>query len=258
MKNRNSALKIVSWNVNGLRSILKKNFMEFIESEEPDILCLQETKAAPEQVELDIPYKHHFWNTAEKKGYSGTAVFCKKEPIAASYGIGIEKHDREGRVITLDFGSWYLVDVYVPNSQRGLTRLDYRHTEWDVDFLAHLKKIEKKKPVVFCGDLNVAHKEIDLARPKDNRHNAGFTDEERAGFDNIISAGFIDTFREFESGPGHYSWWSYMAQAREKNIGWRIDYFCISSSLRDKLQKAYIMPQIGGSDHAPVVVEMSL
>lgn len=258
MKNKNSALKIISWNVNGLRSILKKNFMEFIESEKPDILCLQETKTGSDQVELDIPYKYRFWNSAEKKGYSGTAVFCKNKPLAASYGIGIEKHDREGRVVTLDFGSWYLVNVYVPNSQRGLLRLNYRHKEWDIDFLAYLKKIEGEKPVVFCGDLNVAHKEIDLARPKDNRHNAGFADEERAGFDNIISAGFIDTFREFESGPGHYSWWSYMGQAREKNIGWRIDYFCISSSIRDKLQKAYIMPQTGGSDHAPVAVEMNL
>jgi exodeoxyribonuclease-3 len=251
-------LKIISWNVNGIRAVLKKNFLAFIDSEQPDILCLQETKAEPEQVELHLPgYPFRFWNSAQKKGYSGTAIFCKKEPLSVSYGIGIEKHDLEGRVITADFGAWYLVDVYVPNSQRGIERLDYRHKEWDVDFLAYLKKIEEKKPVIFCGDLNVAHKEIDLARPKNNHHNAGFTDEERAGFDNIIAAGFLDTFREFESGGGHYSWWSYMGHSREKNIGWRVDYFCISASLRNKLKKAYILPAVTDSDHAPVAVEMT-
>ena len=251
-------MKLISWNVNGIRAVLKKNFLEFVETEKPDILCLQETKAEPQQVELNLPaYPHKLWNSAEKKGYSGTAIFAKQEPVSVTYGIGIEKHDREGRVITADFGSWYLVNVYVPNSQRGLERLDYRHKEWDVDFLAYLKNLEKKQPVVFCGDLNVAHKEIDIARPKNNHHNAGFTDEERAGFDNIVSAGFIDTFREFEPAGGHYTWWSYMGQARLNNIGWRIDYFCISASLRDKLKKAYILPNVTGSDHAPIVAEIN-
>lgn len=250
-------MKLVSWNVNGIRSVLKKNFMEFINSEKPDVLCLQETKASPEQVELVLPdYPFMYWNSAEKKGYSGTAVFSRKEPVSVSYGMGIEKHDHEGRVITADFGDWFLVDVYVPNAKRGLERLEYRHREWDVDFLAFLKELEKKKPVVFCGDLNVAHEDIDLARPKDNRGNAGFTDEEREGFDHIVEAGFIDTFRYFEKGPGHYSWWSNFAKARERNIGWRIDYFCISSSLEKKLKKAWIMADVTGSDHAPVAVDM--
>ncbi len=250
-------MKLVSWNVNGIRSVLKKNFMEFINTEKPDVLCLQETKASPEQVELELPdYPFMYWNSAEKKGYSGTAVFSRREPVSVAYNMGIEKHDREGRVITADFGSWYLVDVYVPNAKRGLERLEYRYREWDVDFLAFLKELERKKPVVFCGDLNVAHEDIDLARPKDNRGNAGFTDEEREGFDNIVKAGFIDTFRYFEKGPGHYSWWSNFAKARERNIGWRIDYFCISSSLEKKLKKAWIMADVPGSDHAPVAVDM--
>lgn len=238
---------------------MKKNFRGFIDEADADILCLQETKASPEQAELDLPqYPFRYWNTAEKKGYSGTAVFSKREPLSVSYGMGIEKHDREGRIITADFGGWYLVDVYVPNSRRELERLPYRHKEWDPDFLAYLKALERKQPVVFCGDMNVAHEEIDIARPNDNRHNAGFTDEERQGFDNITAAGFIDTFRHLEKGGGHYSWWSYMANARERNIGWRIDYFCISSSLESRLKRAWIMAEVKGSDHAPVAVEIEL
>jgi len=252
-------MKIVSWNVNGMRAILKKDFLEFVERENADIICVQETKAMPEQVDLNLPvYPYNYWNWAVKRGYSGTAVFSKHKPLKHINDMGVEKHDHEGRVLALEFESFFLVNVYTPNSQRGLERLDYRHNEWDIDFLNYLKKLEKTKPVIFCGDLNVAHKEIDLARPKDNRRNAGFTDEEREGFDNIVKAGFIDTFREFEKGGGHYTWWSYMAKAREKNIGWRIDYFCISPSLRPALQKSYILPEVMGSDHAPVVLEISI
>ena len=250
-------MKIISWNVNGIRAVLKKGFLEFLEREDPDIICLQETKATPDQVELELPdYPHMYWNSAVKKGYSGTAVFSKIQPLNAVNDMGIEKHDQEGRVLALEFPEWFLVNVYVPNSQRGLERLDYRQKEWDKDFLAYLKELEKSKPVIFCGDMNVAHKEIDLARPKDNRRNAGFTDEERAGFDNLVNAGFIDTFREFESGGGHYTWWSYMANAREKNIGWRIDYFCVSPELKGSLKKSYILPEVMGSDHAPIVLEI--
>lgn len=252
-------MKIISWNVNGIRAVIKKGFLEFLEKEDPDIICLQETKAMPEQVELDLPaYPHRYWNWAEKKGYSGTAIFSKQEALEAVNGIGVEKHDNEGRVITLDLGSCHLVNVYVPNAKRGLERLDYRHGEWDVDFLKYLKKLARKKSLVFCGDLNVAHREIDLARPDSNHNNAGFTDEEREGFDNIIKAKFIDTFREFESGGGHYTWWSYMGGARAKNIGWRIDYFCVTPDLKSKLRTSYILPEVMGSDHAPIVMEIDL
>jgi len=248
-------MKIISWNVNGLRSILTKGFMDFIKQYKPDIICLQEIKAMPEQVVLDMPeYPHKFWNSAQKKGYSGTAIFSKQKPLRAANDMDIAKHDNEGRVITAEFDKFFLVNVYTPNSQRTLDRLGYREFEWDPDFLSFVKSLEKEKPVIFCGDLNVAHKEIDLARPNDNRKNAGFTDQERKGFDNIISAGFIDTFREFNKEGGHYSWWSYMAQARSKNIGWRIDYFCISPALRPKLKDSYILPDVMGSDHAPVVL----
>ncbi len=220
---------------------------------------MQETKARPEQVEIELPqYPHQYWNSAEKKGYSGTAVFSKVEPITDLYGMNIEKHDSEGRMITLEFKDFFLTNIYVPNSKRELERLDYRQNEWDRDMLNYIKKLEKTKPVIFCGDLNVAHKEIDLANPKTNRRNAGFTDEEREGFDRIVESGFIDTFREFEKEGGHYSWWSYMRQAREKNIGWRIDYFCISPTIRPALKKAYILPEVMGSDHAPVVIEIDL
>ncbi len=250
-------MKIISWNVNGIRAVLNKGFLEFVERESPDVLCLQEVKAMREQVELDLPrYPHVYWNSAEKKGYSGTAVFSKIPALSYTRGIGAQKHDTEGRVITLEFGAFFLVNVYVPNSQRGLERLDYRHREWDVDLLKYLRNLEKKKPVVFCGDLNVAHREIDLANPKGNQGNAGFTPEERAGFDNIVSAGFVDTFREFEKGGGHYTWWSYMGRAREKNVGWRIDYFIVSPVLMPSIRKSYILPDVMGSDHAPIVLEI--
>ena len=255
----NSSIKIISWNVNGIRAIQKKGFNDFIKEYDPDILCLQETKAHPDQVNLNMEeLPHRYWNSAEKKGYSGTSVFLKKEPINNSNDIGIKKHDNEGRVITLELEGYYLVNVYTPNSKRDLSRLNYRQNEWDVDFLKYLKKLEKKKPVIFCGDLNVAHKEIDLKNPSTNKKNAGFTVEEREGFSNYIKFGFIDTFREFNNDGGHYTWWSYMFNARQKNIGWRIDYFCVSSSLKDKLIKSYILPEVMGSDHAPVVLEINI
>lgn len=251
-------MKLISWNVNGIRAALGKGLAEFFAAEGPDILCLQETKAHPDQVDmawLDDRY-HQFWNSAEKRGYSGTAIFSKEEPVAASYGFGQMKHDGEGRVITLEFPDYYVVTVYTPNSQNELRRLDYR-MEWDRAFLRHLRKLEKHKPVVFCGDLNVAHKEIDLARPKQNRKSAGFSDEERAGFDKLVKAGFVDTFREFDQGPDNYTWWSYRAGARGKNVGWRIDYWCISEALRDRLKSAGIRADVMGSDHCPVVLELT-
>ena len=251
-------MKIISWNVNGIRAAIKKGFYDFMENENPDIICLQETKAHKDQVDLKLPdYPYQFWNSAIKKGYSGTAIFSKIKPISITNDLGIDKHDKEGRVITAEFSNFFLVTVYTPNSKRELLRLDYRQKEWDIDFLKYLKELEKSKPVVFCGDLNVAHKEIDLKNPKTNRKNAGFTDEERMGFDNYISEGFIDTFREFEKGEGHYTWWSYMFQARSRNVGWRIDYFCISESLRSNLKNAYILKDVMGSDHAPVVMEIN-
>lgn len=248
-------MKLACWNVNGIRSILTKGFLNYVSDENPDILCLQETKAHPEQVDLVLPSYAHFWNSAQKKGYSGTAIFSKKEAVSFSYGMGIEKHDLEGRVITLEFDSYFLVDVYTPNSKRELERLDYR-MEWDRDFLKFLKKLEKKKPVILCGDLNVAHKEIDLANPKTNRRNAGFTDEEREGFNNLVEAGFIDSFRHFNQGSGHYTWWSYFANSRARNIGWRIDYFCVSQALASHMKAAGIRPKVMGSDHCPVFLEV--
>ncbi len=246
-------MKLISWNVNGIRSCQKKGFEDFVIRETPDILCLQETKAHADQVSLNIsPEYHAIWNSAEKKGYSGTAVFAKSAPLNVLHGLGLEDHDKEGRVITLELPDFFLVNVYTPNSKDQLQRLSYRHKEWDVLFLKHLKQLEKTKPVVFCGDLNVAHQEIDLARPNDNRFSAGFTDEEREGFSNYIQAGFIDSFREFEKGGGHYSWWSFRTAARERNVGWRIDYWCISAALRPRLKKAWIMPEVMGSDHCPV------
>ena len=251
-------MKIISWNVNGIRAIIKKGFYDFIDEYKPDILCLQETKAHPEQVDIKLnQYPYQFWNSAEKKGYSGTAIFSKKEPLSVKNNIGIDKHDNEGRVITVEFEDYFLVTVYTPNSKRELLRLEYRAQEWDIDFLKYLKKLEEEKPVIFCGDLNVAHKEIDLKNPKTNKRNAGFTDEERSGFDNYIASGFIDTFREFEKGEGHYTWWSYMFNSRAKNVGWRIDYFCISQILRSKLAKSYILKDVMGSDHAPVAIEIN-
>ena len=249
--------KIISWNVNGIRAAQKKGFNDFIKKEKPDIICLQETKAHPDQVNIGLDdYKYKYWNSAQKKGYSGTAIFSKIKPIEIEYGLNIDKHDSEGRVITLYFSNYNLVTVYTPNSKRDLSRLDYRQKEWDTDFLKFLKTIENDNPVIFCGDLNVAHKEIDLKNPKTNKRNAGFTDEEREGFDNYINAGFIDTFREFNSDAEHYTWWSYMFNARKRNIGWRIDYFCVSKILKDKLKKSYILPDVMGSDHAPVVLEI--
>ncbi len=248
-------MKLISWNVNGIRAILKKGFLDFAKKEKPDILCLQEIKAHPSQVDSILEDYEQFWSDAKKKGYSGTAVFSKKKPKSVSYGIGIKEHGNEGRVITLEFDKFFLVNVYVPNAQRGLTRLKYRQ-KWDKDFLAYLKKLEKKKPVVFCGDLNVAHKEIDLANPKANVKNAGFTPEERAGFSKIIDSGFVDTFREFHKEAGQYSWWTYRFNARAKNIGWRIDYFCVSKRFMKNVKDSYILPKVIGSDHAPVVLEL--
>ncbi len=248
-------MKIISWNVNGIRAVLGKGFLKFIESENPDIVCIQETKAHPDQVDKIMhDYEHHYWHSAKKKGYSGTAIFSKIKPISVLYGDG-PMNDDEGRVITLEFKKYHLVTVYTPNSQRGLTRLKHRKN-WDKNFLKFLKDLEKKKPVIFCGDLNVAHKEIDIARPKSNIHNAGFTIEEREGFDNYIKAGFIDTFREFNKEPENYTWWSYMFKARERNVGWRIDYFCTSKSLRKHLKDAFILPKVMGSDHCPVGIKL--
>ena len=252
-------MKFISWNVNGIRACQKKGFEDFVTREQPDFLCLQETKAESHQVELKLePSYHSHWHSAEKKGYSGTAVFSKIEPMAVRFGLGLDEHDKEGRIITLEYPEYFLVNVYTPNSKDQLQRLPYRHKEWDVLFLQHLKKLELKKPVLVCGDLNVAHNEIDLARPHDNHFSAGFTDEERAGFSNLMAAGFIDTFREFEKGGGHYSWWSFRTAARERNVGWRIDYWLISQSLRSRLKRAWIMPEVMGSDHCPVGIELDV
>jgi exodeoxyribonuclease-3 len=249
-------MKLISWNVNGLRAVLKKNFLEFLDAEKPDILCLQETKCSPDQVEQLWPAHYTtFWNCAVKPGYSGTAIFTRQRPLKVTPHLGIADHDQEGRVLTAEYDDFFLVNVYVPNAKRELTRLAYRQ-QWDKDFLKFLKKLEKKKPVVWCGDLNVAHTEIDLANPKANVKNHGFTPEERAGFDAYVAAGFLDTFREFEKGPKHYTWWSQMGTARARNIGWRLDYFLISQSLRPRLKRATILPHIMGSDHCPVTIEL--
>ncbi len=249
-------MKLLSWNVNGLRAVLRKNFLEFLAAETPDILCLQETKCRPEDVEQLWPADYTtYWNSAEKKGYSGTAIFTRTRPLQVTQGIGVAEHDREGRVLTAEYADFILVNSYVPNSQRELTRLPYRQ-QWDRDFLAYLKGLEKRKPVIWCGDLNVAHTEIDLANPKANVKNHGFTPEERAGFGAALAAGFVDTFREFEKGPGHYTWWSPMGGARGRNVGWRIDYFLASVALRPRLKSAFIRPEIVGSDHCPVGLEL--
>ena len=250
-------MKIISWNVNGIRAVLKKGFLDFISDMDPDIICIQETKAHPEQVELELNnYPYKFWNSATKKGYSGTAIFSKIKPISIDYDLKIKKHDDEGRVICFELEKYYLITVYTPNSKRDLSRLEYRQKEWDIDFLNYLKEKEKNKPVVFCGDLNVAHKEIDLKNPKTNKRNAGFTEEERSGFDNYMKAGFIDTFRIFNKEEGHYTWWSYMFNSRAKNVGWRIDYFCVSKLLKNKIKKSIILPEVMGSDHAPILIEI--
>lgn len=246
--------KLISWNVNGLRACVTKGFLDYFKEADADVFCLQETKLQEGQIDLDLPGYHQYWNYAEKKGYSGTAMFTKEEPLSVTYGIGAEEHDKEGRVITAEFEGYYVVTCYTPNSQDGLARLPYRR-EWNAAFLAYLKKLEEKKPVVFCGDLNVAHKEIDLKNPKTNRKNAGFTDEEREDFTTLLNAGFIDTFRYFyPDAEGIYSWWSYRFSARAKNAGWRIDYFCVSESLKDRLEGASIHTEVFGSDHCPVEV----
>jgi exodeoxyribonuclease III len=250
-------MKIVSWNVNGLRAVLKKGFLNFMDETQPDVLCLQETKCHPgdvQNVAWPLGYEVHF-SAAVKKGYSGTAVFTRVAPLSVVEGIGLADHDQEGRTLTVEFADFYLVNVYVPNAQHELARLPYRQ-RWDGDFLQYLKTLEKQKPVITCGDLNVAHQEIDLARPKANVGNPGFSDEERAGFEALLKAGFIDTFREFEKGPGHYSWWTYRAGARDRNIGWRIDYFLASQSLRPRLEQAWISPEVMGSDHCPVGLKL--
>ena len=245
-------MRLISWNVNGIRACMEKGFMDFFKEADADIFCLQETKLQAGQIEMDLPGYHQYWNYAQKKGYSGTALFTKTEPLSVAYGIGIEEHDQEGRVITAEFEEFYVVTVYTPNAQRELTRLPYR-MEWEAAFLAYLKKLEENKPVIFCGDLNVAHKEIDLKNPKTNRKNAGFTDEERGCFTKVLESGFVDTFRYFYPDlEGVYSWWSYMFQARAKNVGWRIDYFVASESLKDKLLDASIHTKVMGSDHCPV------
>lgn len=245
-------MKLISWNVNGLRACVGKGFLDFVQAQEADIFCIQETKLQEGQIDLNLPGYHQYWNYAEKKGYSGTAVFTKEEPLSVVNGIGIEEHDHEGRVITLEYPDFYFITVYTPNSQNELARLDYR-MKWEEDFLSYLKKLEEKKPVIFCGDLNVAHKEIDLKNPKTNRMNAGFTDEERAKFTALTDAGFIDTFRYFYPDlEGAYSWWSYRFSARAKNAGWRIDYFLVSQSLKDRLRDSLIYKDVMGSDHCPV------
>ena len=245
-------MKLISWNVNGIRACVGKNFMEFFNEVDADIFCLQETKLQENQIDLQLEGYYQYWNYAKKKGYSGTAIFTKKEPLNVIYGMGIEEHDQEGRLITLEFEDFYMVTVYTPNSQSELKRLNYR-MKWEDDFKKYLKELDKKKPVIVCGDLNVAHKEIDLKNPKTNRKNAGFTDEERNKFTELLNAGFIDTFRYFyPTEENIYSWWSYRFKAREKNAGWRIDYFCTSKDLEENLVSAYIHTEILGSDHCPI------
>ena len=244
--------KYISWNVNGLRACMEKGFMDFFREAGADAFCLQETKLQEGQISLDLPGYRQYWNYAEKKGYSGTAIFTKEEPLSVSYGIGIEEHDHEGRVITLEYPDHYLITVYVPNSKDDLSRIPYRMT-WEDDFLKYVKKLEEKKPVVYCGDLNVAHNEIDLKNPSSKHHNAGFTDEERSKFDQVLANGFTDTFRFFYPDKKEcYSWWSYRFKARERNAGWRIDYFMTSKCLDDKLRGASIHSEVFGSDHCPV------
>ena len=252
-------MKLTTWNVNGIRSVLNKGALqEYVLEAQPDILCLQETKAQPEQVDLGMEFEgyHAYWNSAVKKGYSGTAIFTKEEPISVQYGLGIEEHDQEGRVITAEYADYYLVTVYTPNAKRDLTRLSYRQV-WEDDFLAFIKKLEETKPVIFCGDLNVAHKEIDLANPKTNTKNAGFTKEEREKFDQIVENGLVDVFRyRYPDTVGAYTWWSYMGGARARNIGWRIDYFVVSEVLTSRIQEVKIRADVTGSDHCPVEMEI--
>jgi exodeoxyribonuclease-3 len=263
-------MKIISWNVNGLRAVHKKGlFLPFIEKYRPDIICLQETKSKQEQNEIDLPEYLEYWNSAEKPGYSGTAIFCKEKPLKVIFGFSEKlkaKYDlkdkygdpnTEGRVLTAEFSDFFLVNVYTPNSKGDLSRLVLRHKKWDVAFLEHLKTLEKTKPVIFCGDLNVAHTIDDLANPKQNEGEHGFTKEEREGIDKIISAGFVDTFRNFTTGNGHYTWWTHWANARERNVGWRIDYFFVSKKLLPKIKSSKILSEVLGSDHCPIELEIS-
>ncbi len=245
-------MKLISWNVNGLRACVTKGFADFLAAEEPDVICLQETKMQREQAEFEFSGYKEYWNSAEKKGYSGTAIFSRTEPLAVTYDLGVEEHDHEGRVITAEYPDFYLVNVYTPNSKRELERLEYRMV-WEDAFQDYVEKLDKIKPVIICGDLNVAHKEIDLKNPKTNRRNAGFTDEEREKMTQFLNRGFIDSFRFFYPDlEGAYSWWSYMFQARKKNAGWRIDYFLVSEKLKNKMEKAEIYNEVLGSDHCPV------
>lgn len=249
-------MKLISWNVNGIRACLNKGFAESFKQLDADIFCIQETKCQPEQIELEFEGYTSYWNSAEKKGYSGTAIFTKQKPLNVTYGIGIEEHDKEGRVITLEFEKFYMVDIYTPNSKRELERLDYRQI-WEDEIRKYLLKLNETKPVIMCGDLNVAHKEIDLKNPKTNRRNAGFTDEERQKMTELLDAGFIDSFRYlYPDKENAYSWWSYMGHAREKNVGWRIDYFIVSKSIENQIKEAKIYPEIMGSDHCPVGLEI--
>ena len=253
-------MRLLSWNVNGIRAALNKGAAEAITNAAPDILCLQETKARPEQVELplDLGGYKTYWNSAEKPGYSGTAIFTREEPLQVTLGMNLEEHDREGRVLTAEYPDFVLVNVYTPNAQDGLRRLDYR-LEWDAAFRAYLAHLEetRKKPVIFCGDLNVAHQEIDIARPKENRKSAGFSDQERASFSQLLESGFVDTFRHFHPDQAEaYSWWSFRARARERNVGWRLDYFGVSRPFMGRVTSACILPEITGSDHCPVGIEL--
>lgn len=249
-------MKLISWNVNGIRACVKNGFLDFFEKENADIFCLQETKVQEDQIPFNLEGYYQYWNFAQKKGYSGTAIFTKSEPMKIIYGIGRDEHDKEGRVITLEFEKHYVVTVYTPNSQRGLARLEYRMS-WEEEFLKFIKDLEKNKPVIFCGDLNVAHQEIDLKNPSSNKKNAGFTMEERNKFGEIIKSGFIDSFRYFYPDKIHaYTWWSYMFNARANNAGWRIDYFCVSKMLKDRLKAAVIYNDVMGSDHCPIGLEI--
>lgn len=251
-------MKLISWNVNGIRACLNKGFLDFFNEEKADIFCIQETKMQEGQAELKLEGYYQYWNSAEKKGYSGTAIFTKIKPLNVSYGIGIEEHDKEGRVITLEFDKFYMVNVYTPNSKRELERLEYRMV-WEDEFRKYLLKLNGTKPVIMCGDLNVAHKEIDLKNPKTNRHNAGFTDEERNKMTELLNSGFTDSFRYlYPEKENIYSWWSYMFHAREKNAGWRIDYFIVSELIETKIKEAKIYTEILGSDHCPVGLEIKL
>ncbi len=251
-------MKLISWNVNGIRACIRKGFLDYMESWDADVICLQETKSHPGDVQhVEWPGKYQvIWNSAAKRGYAGTALFSRIKPKSVSINIGVAEHDAEGRVIAAEFADFFVVTVYAPNSQRGLTRLDYRVNEWDPAFLNYITGLEKKKPVIFCGDLNVAHTDIDLANPRTNRRNAGFTDEERGNFGTLLSRGFVDTFRVFSSEPGHYTWWSQMMNCRARNIGWRVDYFIASEKLRPALKRAWISPDVMGSDHCPVGLEI--